>query len=173
MTRPTRADLRIGWTSVDRERARAEFPAIADRYNALKDQVEGSEQLLDRLATRRSGAVSAIQHARAGVVALNQARVAESGELGAQIRASARLERSGRTVHGNVTVLDHGVVDGYRVTTAYEHQAQFLVRPGQEVRRASRSASSARPASPPGPHLHFEVREDGTVVDPMTWLRRA
>ena len=21
-----------------------------------------------------------------------------------------------------------------------------------------------------GPHLHFEVREDGTVVDPMTWL---
>jgi murein DD-endopeptidase MepM/ murein hydrolase activator NlpD len=23
-----------------------------------------------------------------------------------------------------------------------------------------------------GPHLHFEVRRDGVVVDPMTWLTR-
>ena len=34
-----------------------DFQAIADRYNALKDQVSGrSEQLLDRLAAQRSGA---------------------------------------------------------------------------------------------------------------------
>jgi murein DD-endopeptidase MepM/ murein hydrolase activator NlpD len=22
-----------------------------------------------------------------------------------------------------------------------------------------------------GPHLHFEVRDDGAIEDPMTWLR--
>ena len=230
----TRADLRVGWTTVDRERARAEFQAIADRYNALKDQVERSERLLDRLAAQRAGAVSAIQAAKAGDVALNQARVAESGELGAQIReASARLERSGRTVqgsgdfvrpaagvitspygmrvhpilhyrklhtgtdfsgggsavraadhgrvlmtvvseaYGNFTVIDHGVVDGHRVTTAYAHQAQFLVRPGQEVRKGDQIGVIGSTGYSTGPHLHFEVREDGTVVDPMTWLRGA
>ena len=229
----TRADLRVGWTTVDRERARADFQAIADRYNALKDQVERSEQLLDRLAAQRAGAVGAIQAARAGDVALNQARVAESGELGAQIRAaSAGLERSGRTVrgsgdfahpaagvitspygmryhpilhyrklhtgtdfsgggsavraadagrvlmtivseaYGNFTVIDHGVIDGHRVTTAYAHQAQVLVRPGQEVRKGDQIGVIGSTGFSTGPHLHFEVREDGTVVDPMTWLAR-
>jgi murein DD-endopeptidase MepM/ murein hydrolase activator NlpD len=229
----TRADLRVGWTTVDRERARAEFQAIADRYNALKDRVERSERLLDRLAAQRSGAVGAIQQAKAGDVAINRARVAESGDLGAQIRAaSARLQRSGRTVegtgdlahpadgvvtspyglryhpilhyrklhtgtdfsgggsavraaddgrvlmtvvsevYGNVTVIDHGAADGHRVTTAYAHQAAFLVREGQRVGRGERIGVIGSTGWSTGPHLHFEVREDGTVVDPMTWLGR-
>ncbi|HET9944310.1 MAG TPA: peptidoglycan DD-metalloendopeptidase family protein [Actinomycetes bacterium] len=229
----TRADLRVGWTTVDRERARAEFQAIADRYNAIKDQVERSERLLDRLAAQRSGAVGAIQDAKASDVALNQARVAESGELGAQIRAaSARLEAAGRTVegigdfvhpaggvitspygmryhpilhyrklhtgtdfsgggsavraaddgrvimtvvseaYGNFTVIDHGVVDGHRVTTAYAHQAEFLVREGQRVSKGEQIGVIGSTGWSTGPHLHFEVREDGTVVDPMTWFGR-
>ena len=74
--------------------------------------------------------------------------------------------------YGNFTVIDHGVIDGHRVTTAYAHQAQVLVRPGQEVRKGDRIGVIGSTGFSTGPHLHFEVREDGTVVDPMTWLAR-
>jgi murein DD-endopeptidase MepM/ murein hydrolase activator NlpD len=74
--------------------------------------------------------------------------------------------------YGNFTVIDHGVIDGHRVTTAYAHQAQFLVRPGQEVRKGDQIGVIGSTGFSTGPHLHFEVREDGTVVDPMTWLAR-
>jgi murein DD-endopeptidase MepM/ murein hydrolase activator NlpD len=74
--------------------------------------------------------------------------------------------------YGNFTVVDHGVIRGERVTTAYAHQAQFLVREGQEVRKGQQIGVVGSTGYSTGPHLHFEVRENGTVVDPLTWLTR-
>jgi murein DD-endopeptidase MepM/ murein hydrolase activator NlpD len=229
----TRADLRLGSLQVQREQARADFQRIADRYNTLKDQVEAANRQLDALAAQRATALQAVQAAKAGDVALNQARVAESGDLGAQIEAaSKRLQQSGDTVqgsgtfahpaagvitspfgmryhpilhyrklhtgtdfsgggstiraaddgrvimtvvseaYGNFTVIDHGVIGGHRITTAYAHQSQFLVREGQEVRKGRQIGVIGTTGYSTGPHLHFEVREDGVVVDPMAWLTR-
>ena len=229
----TRADLRLGSLLVQREVARADFQRIADRYNALKDQVEAADRRLDALAAQRATALQAVQAAKAGDVALNQARVAEAGDLGRQIEAaSAQLERSGDTVqgtgtfvhpaggvitsafgmryhpilhyrklhtgtdfagggsgiraaddgrvlmtvvseaYGNFTVVDHGVIDGDRVTTAYAHQAQFLVREGQRVQKGQQIGVVGSTGYSTGPHLHFEVRRDGVVVDPIAWLAR-
>ena len=229
----TRADLRLGFLRVQRETARADFQRIADRYNALKDLVEAANRQLDALADRRATALQAVRAARAGDIALNQARVAEAGDLGRQIEAaSARLQRSGDTVegtgtfvhpvagvitsafgmryhpilhyrklhtgtdfagggsivraaddgrvimtvvseaYGNFTVVDHGVIDGRRITTAYAHQAQFLVREGQRVQKGQQIGVVGSTGYSTGPHLHFEVRRDGVVVDPMAWLAR-
>jgi hypothetical protein len=97
----TRADLRLGSLQVQREAARAGFQRIANRYNALKDQVETADRRRDDLAAQRADALQAVQGAKAGDVALNRARIAESGELGARIEvASTRLQRSGETVQG-------------------------------------------------------------------------
>lgn len=74
--------------------------------------------------------------------------------------------------YGNFTVIDHGVVDGRRLTTAYAHQAQFLVREGDAVEKGQPIGIVGSTGYSTGPHLHFEVREDGAVVDPMTWLAR-
>jgi murein DD-endopeptidase MepM/ murein hydrolase activator NlpD len=74
--------------------------------------------------------------------------------------------------YGNFTVIDHGVIDGKRVTTAYAHQARFLVREGQSVAKGEQIGIIGSTGYSTGPHLHFEVREDGTVVDPLTWLAR-
>lgn len=229
----TRADQRVGGLRVQREVARADFQRIADRYNAAKDRLAAANRRLDALAAQRQAALQAVQAARSGDVALNRARLAESGELGSQIQAaSARLQRSGDTVrgtgqfaqpaagsitspfgmryhpilhyrklhtgtdfagsggavraaddgrvimtvvsvaYGNFTVIDHGVIDGHRVTTAYAHQSQFLVREGQRVSKGDQIGVIGTTGYSTGPHLHFEVREDGTVVDPMTWLGR-
>jgi murein DD-endopeptidase MepM/ murein hydrolase activator NlpD len=74
------------------------------------------------------------------------------------------------TAYGNFTVIDHGMVDGKRVTTAYAHQSRFLVRPGQRVSKGDPIGIVGATGYATGPHLHFEVRENGTVVDPMRFL---
>ena len=77
------------------------------------------------------------------------------------------------TAYGNFTVIDHGVIDGKRITTAYAHQAQFLVGEGQAVTKGQQIGVVGATGYATGPHLHLEVREDGAVVDPTTWLARA
>ena len=74
--------------------------------------------------------------------------------------------------YGNFTVIDHGVIDGHRITTAYAHQSQFLVREGQRVRKGQAIGVIGSTGYSTGPHLHFEVRRDRSPVDPMTWLTR-
>jgi murein DD-endopeptidase MepM/ murein hydrolase activator NlpD len=74
------------------------------------------------------------------------------------------------TAYGNFTVVDHGVVDGKRLTTAYAHQARFLVAEGDAVRKGQPIGVVGSTGYSTGPHLHFEVREDGTVVDPARHL---
>jgi murein DD-endopeptidase MepM/ murein hydrolase activator NlpD len=72
--------------------------------------------------------------------------------------------------YGNFTVIDHGTIDGRHITTAYAHQARFLVQPGEVVRKGQVIGAIGSTGWATGPHLHFEVRDDGAVQDPMTWL---
>jgi murein DD-endopeptidase MepM/ murein hydrolase activator NlpD len=227
----TRADERHGGLAVSQQQVRAEFEALAAQYRVAKQALADANSRLTALAAQRSTALQAVQSAQGSDVALNQARLAESGQLGAQIDAlSQQLARRGDTVqgtgtfahpldgvitspfgmrfhpilhytklhtgtdfaggsvihaaddgrvlmtvvstaYGNFTVIDHGMVDGRRITTAYAHQARFLVRPGQRVSKGDPIGIVGATGYATGPHLHFEVREDGTVVDPMTYLR--
>jgi murein DD-endopeptidase MepM/ murein hydrolase activator NlpD len=75
------------------------------------------------------------------------------------------------TAYGNFTVIDHGMVNGKHLTTAYAHQSQFLVKPGQVVHKGDPIGIVGSTGYATGPHLHFEVRLNGAVVDPMTFLR--
>ncbi|MFZ5852580.1 MAG: M23 family metallopeptidase, partial [Actinomycetota bacterium] len=72
--------------------------------------------------------------------------------------------------YGNLTVVDHGRLDGRPVTTVYAHQARFLVAPGERVRRGQPIGIIGSTGYSTGPHLHFEVRLDGLPVDPTPWL---
>jgi murein DD-endopeptidase MepM/ murein hydrolase activator NlpD len=72
------------------------------------------------------------------------------------------------SAYGYFTVIDHG--DG--LTTAYAHQARFLVEQGDVVRKGDPIGVVGSTGYSTGPHLHFEVREDGKVVDPMPFLAR-
>ena len=100
----TRADERHGDLVVGQEQVRAEFEAIAARYQVAKQALADANSRLTALAAQRSTALQAVQAARGSDVALNQARLAESGQLGSQIDAlSQRLARQGDTVQGTGT----------------------------------------------------------------------
>jgi murein DD-endopeptidase MepM/ murein hydrolase activator NlpD len=74
------------------------------------------------------------------------------------------------TAYGNMTVIDHGLIDGRSITTMYAHQARFLVKEGQRVTKGQPIGVIGATGYATGPHLHFEVRDAGTVEDPMPWL---
>jgi murein DD-endopeptidase MepM/ murein hydrolase activator NlpD len=74
--------------------------------------------------------------------------------------------------YGNMTVIDHGTIDGRHITTFYGHQSRFLVKEGQRVKKGDVIGVIGATGYATGPHLHFEVRDDGAVEDPAPWLPR-
>ena len=74
------------------------------------------------------------------------------------------------TAYGNMTVVSHGRIGGSVIATLYAHQSRILVQPGDAVRKADLIGLVGSTGYSTGPHLHFEIRVDGTPVDPAAWL---
>jgi murein DD-endopeptidase MepM/ murein hydrolase activator NlpD len=68
--------------------------------------------------------------------------------------------------YGNATIIDHG--NG--LATLYGHQSSIGVSAGQRVTQGQVIGRVGCTGSCTGPHLHFEVRVDGTPVNPMNYL---
>ncbi|HXV05976.1 MAG TPA: peptidoglycan DD-metalloendopeptidase family protein [Solirubrobacterales bacterium] len=68
--------------------------------------------------------------------------------------------------YGNFTCIDHGG----GLSTCYAHQESFAVSPGQRVSQGQVIGYSDCTGHCFGPHVHFEVRVNGTPVDPMGYL---
>lgn len=69
--------------------------------------------------------------------------------------------------YGNVIVLDHGG----GLATTYNHLSAFGVSSGQSVGRGAPIGNVGCTGYCTGPHLHFEVRINGSPVDPMPYLQ--
>jgi murein DD-endopeptidase MepM/ murein hydrolase activator NlpD len=67
---------------------------------------------------------------------------------------------------GKLVVVDHG--NG--IQTYYAHLSQFLVVPGQEVRRNEVIGLSGATGRVTGAHLHYEVHVAGTPVNPYKFM---
>lgn len=70
--------------------------------------------------------------------------------------------------YGNTVVIDHG----NNIWTLYGHirQGGISVEKGQTVKKGEKVAEVGSTGNSTGPHLHFEVRINGTPVDPMPYL---
>ena len=68
--------------------------------------------------------------------------------------------------YGNYTCIDHGG----GLSTCYAHQETFAVSAGQHVSQGQIIGYSDCTGYCFGPHLHFEVRINGEVTDPMAYL---
>jgi murein DD-endopeptidase MepM/ murein hydrolase activator NlpD len=64
---------------------------------------------------------------------------------------------------GNFVQIDHG----YGVETIYGHASTLTVKKGQKVARGDRIATVGNTGYSTGPHVHYEVRVNGTPVDPL------
>lgn len=72
--------------------------------------------------------------------------------------------------NGNYTCISHGIYQGKGLATCYGHQSQILVHVGQTVRRGELIGRVGTTGASTGNHLHFEVRLNGSPIQPLTWL---
>ena len=93
-----------------------------------------------------------------------------AARVGEPILAAAR----GRVIYagnrsngyGNMVEIDHG----YGYVTRYAHASRLHVRRGQTVDRGTRIADVGATGLTSGPHLHYEVEQNGNQVDPLNFV---
>jgi murein DD-endopeptidase MepM/ murein hydrolase activator NlpD len=68
--------------------------------------------------------------------------------------------------YGNYTCINHGG----GIATCYAHQSVILVKVGDQVKRGQVIGLVGSTGYSTGPHLHFEVRINGQVTNPLPWL---
>ena len=69
--------------------------------------------------------------------------------------------------YGNMIEIDHG--NG--LITRYAHLSRRMVKVGDVVLSGGRIGSVGSTGRATGPHLHFEVRQNGSPLNPMRFLR--
>lgn len=69
--------------------------------------------------------------------------------------------------YGNRILIDHG--NGY--ITLYGHLSLIQVSPGQRINRSDVIGQMGSTGRSTGTHLHFEVRQGGVLLNPLSFLR--
>lgn len=94
-------------------------------------------------------------------------------DIGADYGDSVRAADGGVVIHsdwmggyGNAVIIDHG--NG--ISTLYAHNSQLLVSEGQRVAKGQTISRVGSTGYSTGPHLHFEVRQNGSPVNPLNFL---
>ena len=91
--------------------------------------------------------------------------------IGSPVRAAAdgRVESAGwEGGYGRAVRITHS--DG--TVTIYGHMSALLVDSGERVVAGQLIGREGNTGQSTGPHLHFEVRVNGTPVNPLPWLRK-
>ncbi len=68
--------------------------------------------------------------------------------------------------YGYYIMIDHGA----KVFSLYAHCSKLLVKEGEKVEKGQLIALTGATGSVTGPHLHFEMREGNTRVDPLKYV---
>jgi murein DD-endopeptidase MepM/ murein hydrolase activator NlpD len=81
--------------------------------------------------------------------------------------ADATVRQAGFSgAYGNLVVLDHG----FGLETRYGHLSQFAVHAGDTVKRGDLVGNVGATGRATGPHLHYEVRVNGRLLNPLQLL---
>lgn len=90
-------------------------------------------------------------------------------DIGAPVRASG----AGRVItagysggYGNMVEIDHG----QGLTSRYGHLSRISVSEGDTISLGQKIGEAGNTGRSTGPHLHYEVRRDGTALDPMRFV---
>ncbi len=91
---------------------------------------------------------------------------------GTPIKAAAAgtvIESGYNSGYGYRVIVDHGVIGGVHLTTTYNHLERIRTHGGR-VSRGTVVGYEGSTGNSNGCHLHFEVYEDGSFVDPRNYL---
>lgn len=74
--------------------------------------------------------------------------------------------------YGNFVTIDHGKnAQNIKVSSSYGHMSQYSVHIGQNVFKGDTIGYVGSTGVSTGPHLHFEVKENGNSVNPSKYIR--
>lgn len=88
---------------------------------------------------------------------------------GSSVKAAASgkvIFAGNRSGYGKTIIINHGS----GLQTLYAHNSKLHVKAGQWVEKGQLICSSGNTGSSTGPHLHFEVRENGRPKNPLDYL---
>ena len=79
------------------------------------------------------------------------------------------VDTSPSSEYGNQVTIHHVA----QLTSKYAHLSKIVVAEKQEVKQGQLIGFSGDSGHVTGPHLHFEIRNNGVVMDPNNYLPRA
>jgi murein DD-endopeptidase MepM/ murein hydrolase activator NlpD len=162
----------------DRDSTLAEIDALEQQSAALAERIRQAQQ-------RAASAPAVIAPSGSGVLGWPVSGPVTSGfgsrwgrmhegidiavGEGTPVRAAAAgtvIYAGWMSGYGNLVVIDHG--NG--LSTAYAHNSSLAVSVGQSVAAGEVVSYSGNTGNSTGPHVHFEVRVNGSAVDPLGYL---
>ena len=94
-------------------------------------------------------------------------------DFGVEYGTPIRCADNGVVIHaewyggyGNCVIVQHS----NDLSTLYAHQSELLVKQGDTIMQGQPVGRVGSTGMSTGPHLHFEVRQSGTPVDPLGYL---
>jgi murein DD-endopeptidase MepM/ murein hydrolase activator NlpD len=104
---------------------------------------------------------------------LKQNKLHTGMDIGAPQGAKVVAADSGKVMtvtynsaYGNMIIIDHGG----GISTLYAHLSKFETKAGATVTKGQTIGRAGSTGWSTGPHLHFEVRKNGTPVNPNSYL---
>ena len=70
------------------------------------------------------------------------------------------------SAYGNMVIIDHGG----GISTLYAHGSEIMVELGQEIKKLDTVIKVGATGYATGPHAHFEVRINGSPVQPLDYI---
>lgn len=163
----------------DQEAVLEEIEALEQESAALAAQIRAAQQQAS------SSAPSIVAPSGSGVLGwpvsgpvtsgfgMRWGRMHEGIDIAVPTGTPVRSAGAGTVIHagwlggyGNLVVVDHG--NG--LSTAYAHNSSYASSVGQSVAAGQVVAYSGSTGNSSGPHVHFEVRVNGSAVDPLGYL---
>jgi murein DD-endopeptidase MepM/ murein hydrolase activator NlpD len=189
----TRAALAAACLALSVLSACSSIPAAPSAHKGLLDQLSDGSPRLGPGSTARPSAVSArVEKLRRyttdwrwplASVKVTSTFGTRSGEPHEGVDLRARTGTPVYASHPGVVLYAGRRLRGYGqlvvlrhrsgLATVYAHNSKLLVRVGQKVRLGQKIAISGATGHVSGPHLHFEVRDGVTALDPVRLLPAA
>lgn len=121
----------------------------------------GSHYITSPLGSRYTG----IKGASTNHMGIDIGRVGYTTQVVAS-KAGTVLISSYNKYRGNYVVISHGSGN----TTTYQHLSKRSVEVGQTIGQGQAVGVTGSTGVSSGPHLHFEITENGQIVDPLKYL---
>jgi murein DD-endopeptidase MepM/ murein hydrolase activator NlpD len=159
-------------TKQDRNHAEEDLSELQAASAALAAQLQGSSGGSTGSGVSASGLIWPVSGVVTSGFGWRWGRMHEGIDISAPTGTAVRAAASGSVVfagvmggYGNIVVIDHG--NG--LATAYAHLSSIWIG-GGSVSQGQGVGAVGCTGSCTGPHLHFEVRVNGSAVNPMNYL---